>query len=965
MFETFDVGITPAGDDALWLSAVSRLGAVHGVPRRLERMRIPDLLAQSRTFRRGILYGERQSKVMEEFAETMRSIVFGTDEVRALFEHTRGTAADRSAPLLVRVLAGTGALASLPWELLLDPNGGSHRHLTLSSDAHVVRLARKRTSPSRSTVVVPPLRVLLILSSPRSTAKHTSVDFDLYEEKSRLVQQFSSLIESGLLELDVEDRPTYDNLATRISRHRDGFHVVHYLGHARRTGLILEDRDGKATELPAQQLLQLLQGCPNLRLTVLSGCQTAEVPDAAAAEPQWRDALSLADRCLESACENVVGMQAVLPPHTEQRFSSTLYQALTSGRTVADAVTLARAALRTDGFGTVDWAIPSLFVAGTSLEPIIDRNAPAIPVVRAKCRLLAPFGRDTPDRDLFVAHDVLRDCVDFLSGRKSTRLLVLNASDQVLRTHLLARALDDSRDALEFQLYVCVPDLVSRCNGALDLYAEMSEWINELFRARRLEPVRRVKKWTSEEWWSRIAERLRDHRIAMVFDDVSAVPDQRDKFAQHIRKIVERDDRVRVIMVGDPGLATELSTGMSQLVTLTAPQWRDIFRWIRRNLRELEDFDEPRLQHYFGTFGAVTAEWRELARAFRVAQSAGSQPSLEELVASIVESRPRSAADVVPSVVAATAEQRSKSGGARFRVATARSFQGNDPSAFARAVTAFAVRHEVAGWVTAESENSPSSAIAELLPVTSPFTSRPAASVPDVIQWLQSALELQPHIVLLDFAVQRTGDVQERFEKMLTSANTRDCLLIAAAGSGRVPYLPAWSPSVVAVGGLSGGRIADYSYWEAVSAKPDLFAEGTLDGTSLADFATGKPSTSNAAVRCMLTALLVWATDPTLSAQQVRKLLVRTASPLTDNAAGPRALDIESALREVRTGLITRALDRGALELRELSVASGLPAHITDDLVEDMFARNLLHRVIVSERECYELRARGGGSVRA
>ncbi|MFW5641735.1 MAG: hypothetical protein ACOCY0_03110, partial [Roseicyclus sp.] len=60
----------------------------------------------------------------------------------------------------------------------------------------------------------------------------------------------------------VEDRPTIEGLRRHISRQRQGFHAVHYLGHADPRSLSLESPQGKALLVASQQFRALLQQKP-------------------------------------------------------------------------------------------------------------------------------------------------------------------------------------------------------------------------------------------------------------------------------------------------------------------------------------------------------------------------------------------------------------------------------------------------------------------------------------------------------------------------------------------------------------------------------------------------------------------------------------------------------------------------------------------------------------------------------
>src|SRR5262249_61955767 len=84
----------------------------------------------------------------------------------------------------------------------------------------------------------------------------------------------------------------------------------------------------------AARFPEFLHLCPELRLAVFAGCETARAAgdpmaiDIQAAEGQ--SLLSLSDRCVQDCCPAVVGMQAVLPFRTERLVTRCFCQGMLS-----------------------------------------------------------------------------------------------------------------------------------------------------------------------------------------------------------------------------------------------------------------------------------------------------------------------------------------------------------------------------------------------------------------------------------------------------------------------------------------------------------------------------------------------------------------------------------------------------------------------------------------------------------
>ena len=278
----------------------------------------------------------------------------------------------------------------------------------------------------------------------------------------------------GLLNIDVEEHPTLENLRRRVGGRRYGYHLVHYVGHAVQRGLLLEDRFGRSRMVEAEILNELLRLCPNLRLVLFAGCETARAPDleagSAGTRCDWRVRLSTADRCVRDSCPMVIGMQAVLPFRTEWLFTRCFYQAVTTGYSVAEVVRLARVTIRDVyvGGSRLDWAVPSLIVGGGQPDATVE------PTAVAPARAL----RDAASPATSSSWTLFQSDLDFFSrrrccGSRSTRwptqdrVLVVTGGTGVGKTRLIDRALEDIGDRMDIVLYVrsdrlTAPDRIRR-----------------------------------------------------------------------------------------------------------------------------------------------------------------------------------------------------------------------------------------------------------------------------------------------------------------------------------------------------------------------------------------------------------------------------------------------------------------------------------------------------------------------
>ena len=637
--ERLDVGLTEGPEGLIWISANSRLGVVHGVPRPRESAGIAEVEELSERFRGAVKRGFADQATATALGEKLRSLVFDTPEVRALFHRTRGVAAERGATMLVRMLATPRRIALYPWELMADPDGGDHRYLTLASDADVVRLARVRTYPVRLPQAPPPLRMLLVLSSPPVGARNeTEPDgaelvFDLYEEKRSLLTALEPLTSQGYLEIDIEDRPTLKSLRDRVTSRQRGYHIVHYVGHATPDGLLLETSSGRAALTPPASFAGLLGTSPDLSLIFFAGCETAQSREEASLA-SWPGELSLAEMCVRDVCPIVVGMQALLPFSSERVFTTVFYQALTGGRTVSDSLKAARLAVR-DGEhapqGLLDWAIPCLFVAGEGAGRMVDAKAPTRTVERRRRgELKLDFVEG--DREFFARDVDLRTAIDYLCGRTRTRALWVTGPAGVGKTRLIGRALEEVRDATPCTLYTPVGRLVE----AEDPVRQLAEIVAEVFKDSGSALMAPNKKWNGSQWWERLLEEFREP-FALVLDAADSI-EPGTPLAAAVTRLAQRRTAARLVLIARERIDAVLGeqADWAQEIALEPLSWPDVWRWIRRNLPPLTQFDAPAVSSYFSVLGDRLDLWTRVAAA--VSDADGGK--LSDAVASVAPTPP-------------------------------------------------------------------------------------------------------------------------------------------------------------------------------------------------------------------------------------------------------------------------------------------------------------------------------------
>lgn len=941
-FEPFDLSVLYAGNPAgIWLSASSRLGAVNAVPRR-DPILFPlqDLADDAKWFRSAIGEGRSVPDQGAQFGGLMRNLVFGVDEISSLFRRTRGAAYAASRPLLVRLLAAPEPVAALPWELLLDPED-PRTPLIFAPDVHFTRAARHRRYPLRLDLVTPPLHVLLVLSNPNpSQVGEDDAPFDHYEEGRALLAELQDLVDRGIMLVDVEDRPSIENLRRRIGARERGYHVVHYLGHARPDALKLEDRAGMPSWITSEKFNGLLRVNPDLRLVFFAGCRTASL--TASSDGDFTSQLSIADRCVRDACQTVLGMQAVLPFRAEQVITRFFYQALCTGASVVRALSLARAATRDDemlGRDLLNWAVPSL-VAGQVPGRIVSPQPQTGPPLASRPRQRAQLKLDLtePDREFFARFAQLRETLTVLCRLGPNRVVWVTGPPASGKSRLLARALNELDASIDAVLYVRATRLADAEGPA----AALCSLVNELLQKAERQGVERRPGWTPAEWWDRLIEELIDTPFVMAIDDLDLVDSPAaTALGAVIDRLVARVSKARVALASTEILEGFLSAGTRLLVSpvhVLTLEPGEVIQWLLRNrptlataLAGMTKSDQSLIHN---RLGFKLHLWARLAEEYD-RQLVKDLTTAVELVAS---AEAAATPPTPPPTVAPPSPTETEPPATRgpIRVAIAGPYTRGRQQQFADGIGALALQHGAGTRVVPGNAPDAGTAVAQLLPVDSPFTEVGTASDADMVAWLEALLEKRPDIVLLDYGADSPNAAQERALRALANAGS---LLVAAGGNSGQPEYPAWHSFVLAVGALAeNGRPATYSKFFADVGKPNLYALGTVAGTPLEDILAlpGKAvGTSIAALNVVAAATIVWGLDRTLTAKHVRRLLDVTARQ-DARPGGLKQLANDAALNAVRARLVMRALLSGPLDEQGIAAASGLGPDVTDPLLKSM-----------------------------
>jgi hypothetical protein len=290
---------------------------------------------------------------VKRFGERLFSALFAGG-VGECFRASLAEAHRQDKGLRVRLrLTDAPGLTSIPWEFLYDP---SRRQFIAQADRTPLLRYLDIPEAYNPICVQGPIRVLVMAANPRD-GELPRLDAAGETEKLRAAL---SVLGDGQVSLDVLEHPTLPALQRQLRRHRDVYHVFHFIGHGsfdpgeNEGVLVLEDENGHPSEVYADEIGALLYNAPSLRLAVLNACEGAR-PDVT--DPFAGTAQTLVRKGIPA----VVAMQFQITDEASIAFSSEFYGALADGLPVEAAISQVRLALSTRGFGA-EWGTPVLFM---------------------------------------------------------------------------------------------------------------------------------------------------------------------------------------------------------------------------------------------------------------------------------------------------------------------------------------------------------------------------------------------------------------------------------------------------------------------------------------------------------------------------------------------------------------------------------------------------------------------------
>ncbi len=311
--------------------------------------KLPFSLIELEEFLTQVRQGEADLSVVRDFGEKLYEAVF-QDEIEISLRRSLDEAKDQDAGLRLQLRLGdTPRLAEMPWEYLY--NKDRNQFFALSTETPIVRYV-ELSEPVEALAVEPPLRILVMISSP--------------EDAQPLdVEQEWAIIRKAVEPLPVIIERLEDAQLSTLQRQlrQAPYHILHFIGHGEfdtqsQDGvLLLEDEIGKARPVNGDLLGTILHDHKSLRLVVLNACEGAQVSGQTGADPYS----GMARRLIQQGIPAALANQFRITDHAALLLAREFYTALSDGYPVDAALCEARKLIYGSG-SNMEWGTSVLFM---------------------------------------------------------------------------------------------------------------------------------------------------------------------------------------------------------------------------------------------------------------------------------------------------------------------------------------------------------------------------------------------------------------------------------------------------------------------------------------------------------------------------------------------------------------------------------------------------------------------------
>jgi len=290
----------------------------------------------------------------ETYGRLLGQALFAEDAILHAYQEATAVFQSRGEGGRVRLRLGPPELHDLRWERVYHPVAGAWHPLAATADTLLSRYILAREWERPAPLTARPLRVLVIIASPRNVHEY-GLDPISEAESETWHTVFDDLPDVAPLYLQsgTGSPPAFANVRRALM---DGYHVVHFVCHGAKidqgTVLYLENVDGTVAPVGSERLLEMFRALATRpRLCFLTACESGARGRADAFVPLGPALVA------GGGVPAVVAMADRVGIVTARQFSSGFYARLLAHGAVDLAVNEARAMVRERW----DWSVPVLF----------------------------------------------------------------------------------------------------------------------------------------------------------------------------------------------------------------------------------------------------------------------------------------------------------------------------------------------------------------------------------------------------------------------------------------------------------------------------------------------------------------------------------------------------------------------------------------------------------------------------
>jgi hypothetical protein len=349
--------------------------------------------------------GEKiEQKIVEIGSQLFEKVFYSNNDARDLWTTLRSNINDTRIEIVTEVFEA----ATIPWELIYDSK--TQIFLSLRASSFVRTHPTAAQVPQVPQISPDPVRILLVICRPEGEKD---------ESRGSIVSQMTKKLNEnacGLFQLETLDQQTFEELGRVLRKAKNQgkpYHIVHFDGHGIYAEMIqteaLAEQIYQVRPLVLSQLrsgshgyllfenpkipenIQFVDGATignllvetEVPLLILNACRSAHAEPLRVENQEKKTLLvsdshtqvralgTLAQEVMETGVVGVVAMRYNVYVDTAVQFVADLYEALTQGLTLGEAVTQGRKQLNaqplrktpSDTYPLQDWFVPFVYEA--------------------------------------------------------------------------------------------------------------------------------------------------------------------------------------------------------------------------------------------------------------------------------------------------------------------------------------------------------------------------------------------------------------------------------------------------------------------------------------------------------------------------------------------------------------------------------------------------------------------------